>query len=73
MSADFHFSEWGRDTLTFQLSIVDASPDLDDDSVYEITMAGQSVYFEAEANMEVWKLLDIAIGNLKGAIEMGNL
>lgn len=73
MSADFHFSEWGRDTLTFKLSIVDACPDSVDDSVYEINMAGQSVYFEAEAGLEVWKLLDIAIGNLKSAIEMGNL
>lgn len=69
MTAEFHISDWDRETILLEVAVVDPSPDGKDENVFCATVNGQYVYFEAPVDSELGEILEIAVEAVKELID----
>jgi|LakMenE18May11ns_1017448.scaffolds.fasta_scaffold9268365_2 hypothetical protein len=70
MSVNFLLSEWGEETIKLEISLIDASPDGDDENVYCAKIHDQDIYFEAHVDSNVQTILQAAVDAIKDFIEI---
>jgi hypothetical protein len=70
MSVNFLLSEWGEETISLEISLVDASPDGTDENVYCAKIHNQDIYFEAHVDSPVQEILQAAVDAIKDFIEI---
>lgn len=69
MSTEFMISDWDRETIVLEISVVDPSPDGVGENVLCVAVMDQKVYFEAPVDSPIQDILEIAVEAVKELIE----
>ena len=69
MSLDFLIKDWGEETFTLSIAVVDPAPDDKSENVLVATVRDKTVYFEAPVDAEIWQILEYGVSAIKEFLE----